>query len=35
MAVFVFTGGAMVLCAVLVAALGPKTNALALEDLSR
>lgn len=34
MAVFVFTGGAMVLCALLVAALGPKTNAVALEDLS-
>lgn len=34
MAVFFFTGGAMVLCALLVAALGPKTNAVALEDLS-
>lgn len=34
MAVFVFTGGAMILCAVLVAALGPKTNAVALEELS-
>jgi len=34
MAVFVFTGGAMVLCALLVAALGPKTNAVALEELS-
>ncbi len=34
MAVFLFTGGAMVLCALLVAALGPKTNAVALEELS-
>jgi len=34
MAVFMFTGGAMVLCALLVAALGPKTNAVALEELS-
>jgi putative MFS transporter len=34
MAVFIFTGGAMVLCATLVAALGPKTNAVALEELS-
>jgi putative MFS transporter len=34
MAVFVFTGAAMVLCALLVAMLGPKTNAVALEELS-
>jgi putative MFS transporter len=34
MAVFAFTGAAMALCALLVAALGPKTNAVALEDLS-
>ncbi|MCX7109844.1 MAG: MFS transporter [Proteobacteria bacterium] len=35
MAVFVFTGAAMVLCALLVAVWGPKTNALVLEELSR
>jgi putative MFS transporter len=34
MAVFIFTGGAMGLCALLVAMLGPKTNAVALEELS-
>jgi len=34
MAVFVFTGAAMVLCALLVAALGPETNAVVLEELS-
>ena len=34
MAVFIFTGAAMMLCALLVAALGPETNAVALEDLS-
>jgi putative MFS transporter len=34
MAVFMFTGGAMILCALLVAWLGPKTNAIALEDLA-
>ena len=35
MAVFVFTGAAMVLCALLVAVWGTKTNALVLEELSR
>ncbi len=34
MAVFIFTGGAMVLCALLVAVWGPKTNAVILEKLS-
>jgi len=34
MAVFIFTGGAMVLCALLVALLGPKTNGVVLEELS-
>lgn len=34
MAVFLFTGGAMILCALLVALLGPKTNGVVLEDLS-
>ncbi|MFM8330060.1 MAG: MFS transporter [Candidatus Methylumidiphilus sp.] len=34
MAVFLFTGAAMVLCALLVAVLGPKTNSVVLEDLS-
>ncbi|MDD5035415.1 MAG: MFS transporter [Methylococcaceae bacterium] len=34
MAVFIFTGAAMILCALLVAVLGPKTNARVLEDLS-
>jgi len=35
MAVFAFTGGSMALCALLVALWGPKTNAVALEELSR
>ena len=35
MAVFIFTGAAMLLCALLVAIFGPKTNAVALEELSR
>ena len=34
MAVFIFTGGAMLLCALLVAIWGPKTNAVVLEELS-
>lgn len=34
MAVFIFTGGAMVLCALLVALLGPRTNGVVLEELS-
>ena len=34
MAVFVLTGGAMLLCALLVAVWGPKTNAVLLEELS-
>ncbi len=35
MAVFIFTGGSMVLCALLVAVWGPKTNSVVLEKLSR
>lgn len=34
MAVFIFMGTAMILCSLLVACLGPKTNGLVLENLS-
>lgn len=34
MAVFIFMGTAMLLCAILVAWLGPKTNGIVLEELS-